>query len=72
MKIKDITYSYRNDFKAVFMCEKCKHEFEAWGYSDANYYNNVIPNAICPNCGLNSNGETEEQLEARMGRTYVI
>ena len=29
MKIKDITYSNRNDFKAVFMCEKCKHEFEA-------------------------------------------
>ena len=54
------------------MCEKCKHEFEAWGYSDENYYNNVIPNAICPNCGLNSNGETAEQLEARMGRTYVI
>ena len=72
MKIKDITYSNRNDFKAVFMCEKCKHEFEAWGYSDTNYYNYVIPNAICPNCGLNSNGETEEQLKARTGRTYVI
>jgi len=72
MKIKDITYSHRNDFKAVFMCERCKYEYETWGYSDANYYNNVIPNAICPSCGLNSNGETEEQLKARMGRAYVI
>ena len=72
MTIKNITYRNRNDFKAVFQCEKCGHEFEAWGYSDANYYDNVIPNAICPKCGLNAHGETAEQLETRVGRTYVI
>ncbi len=72
MTIKNITYRNRNDFKAVFQCEKCGHEFKAWGYSDANYYDNVIPNAICPKCGLNAHGETAEQLEARVGRTYVI
>lgn len=72
MKIKVITYRHRNDFKAIFMCEHCKHEFEAWGYSDSNYYNNVIPNAICPNCGINSSRENKEQLEARVGRIYVI
>ncbi len=72
MNIKEIKYSYRNDFKAIFVCPKCGHEFEAWGYSDANYYNNVMPNAICPKCGLNSYGETMEQLETRTGRKYVI
>ena len=72
MNIKKITYSHRNDFKAVFVCPICGHEFEAWGYSDANYYDNVMPNAICPNCGKNSYGETEKQLEVRLGRTYVI
>lgn len=72
MKIKEITYSHRNDFKAVFQCERCGHEFTAWGYSDANYYNNVMPNAICLKCGQNSNGETAEQLKARLGITYFI
>ena len=72
MNIKEITYSSRNDFKAVFVCPLCNHEFEAWGYSDANYYDNVMPNAICPKCGKNSRGETEEELKARIGRTYRI
>lgn len=72
MKIKDITYSSRNDFKAVFMCEKCKHEYTAWGYSDNYFYNDVLPNAICPECGLNSQGETREQLIERVGRDFEI
>lgn len=72
MNIKEIIYSHRNDFVAIFVCPKCGHEFEAWGYSDANYYNNVMPNAICPKCGLNSYGETMEQLKTRVGREYVI
>ncbi len=72
MTIKNITYRYRNDFKAVFQCDKCGYEYEAWGYSDANYYDNVLPNAICPKCGLNAQGETEEQLKARTGRFYCI
>lgn len=72
MNIKKITYSSRNDFKAIFYCPVCGHEFEAWGYSDSNYYNNVMPNAICPQCGKNSLGETEEELKARLGRIYKI
>ena len=72
MNIKEITYSSRNDFKAIFTCPLCKHEFKAWGYSNENYYNNVMPNAICPKCGKNSYGETEEELKARVGRTYII
>lgn len=72
MNIIKITYSSRNDFKAVFQCARCGHTFEAWGYSDANYYQNVLPNAICPNCKMNGKGETEEQLIARVGQTYRI
>lgn len=72
MKIKDITYSNRNDFKAVLLCEHCKHEYTAWGYSDGYFYNTVIPNALCPECGFNSAGENEQQLEERMGRTFRI
>lgn len=72
MKIKNILYWNRNDFKAVFHCEKCGNEFEKFGYADDNYYNNVIPNAICPKCGLNSHGENKERLVARVGRVVRI
>lgn len=68
MNIVEITYSNeRNDFKALYQCSQCGHQFEAWGYSDHNFYNNVMPNAICPKCGKNSKGETEEQLKERTG-----
>lgn len=68
MNIVQITYSNgRNDFKAIFQCPKCKHEYEAWGYSDHNFYCNVMPNAICPKCGRNSKGENAEELEKRQG-----
>jgi len=72
MKIKEITYRNRFDFKAIFQCEHCNYEFKQWGYDDKNYHDNVIPNAICPKCGLNSHNETESELEARTGRKYRI
>lgn len=72
MKIKDFTYSNNNDFKAVFVCPLCGYAYEAWGYSDGNFYNNVMPNAICPKCGKNEHGEDETALKARVGHTYRI
>ena len=72
MKIINITYSHNNDFKAIFVCPLCGYEYEAWGYSDANFYNNVMPNAICPKCGKNEHCETEAALKARVGHTYRI
>lgn len=71
MKIKKYTYSSRNDFKAVFVCEHCEHEFEKWGYSDSNYYNNVVPNALCPKCNLNSQNENEEQSKNRESLSHL-
>jgi len=72
MNIKEITYAHRNDFKAVFSCPICGFEYEEWGYSDANFYDNVMPNAICRSCKKNSYGETAEELKNRLGRIYVI
>ena len=46
MNIKEIKYSHRNDFKAIFVCPKCGQEFEAWGYSDANYSFNKLMAAL--------------------------
>lgn len=51
MKIKEITYQNRRDFKAIFVCEHCGFEEERWGYDDANFHNNVVPDMECPNCG---------------------
>ncbi len=72
MEIKEVKYKNRNDFKAIFKCEHCGKEFEKWGYDDDNYWDNVMPNAICPKCGLNSLKENAEQLKKRLGRTYEI
>lgn len=73
MKIKEITYSNgRNDFKAIFTCPLCNYEYEAWGYSDSNFYNNVMLNAICPQCGKNEKGENEKALKERLGHIVSI
>lgn len=73
MKIKECTYSNgRNDFKAIFTCPLCDYEYEAWGYSDDNFYDRVMPNAICPKCGKNEKGENEETLRAKLGHTVRL
>lgn len=52
MKIKEITYQNRRDFKAIYECEHCGYVTpEEWGYDDANFHQNVIPDKICPECG---------------------
>jgi len=51
MRIKEITYQNRRDFKAIYECQHCGHEEEGWGYDDSNFHNNVIPNMICKECG---------------------
>ena len=68
------TYAHmRNDFRADYRCEHCGYEmYEKSGYSDANYFNKVIPNAICPKCKKNSKGETEEEAKINKGRNYYI
>jgi len=50
MKIKEIKSQNRRDFVAVYECEHCGHIHEGYGYDDANFHNNVIPNMECEKC----------------------
>ena len=51
MKIKMIISQNRRDFIAIYECDHCKHEVEGYGYDDANFHQNVIPNMACGSCG---------------------
>lgn len=51
MKIKKIVSQHRRDFTAIYECEHCGVEDEGYGYDDANFHENVIPNIICKSCG---------------------
>lgn len=72
MKQIDTLFVSRNDFKSIWECEQCGHTMTAWGYSDGNFYENVIPNAICPVCDKSASGETAEEQYMRLGRTYHL
>lgn len=54
MKIKEILYQNRRDFRAIYICEGCGVEEEGRGYDDDNFHRNVIPSYSCGNCGLTS------------------
>ena len=51
MKIKEIIFQSRRDFRAIYICESCGHEEEGPGYDDGNFHQNVIPNMACGKCG---------------------
>ena len=51
MKIKKITSQTRRDFQAIYECEHCGHEESGYGYDDANFHQNVIPDMKCGKCG---------------------
>jgi len=54
MKIKEIFWQYRRDFRAIYECEHCGDTYEAGGYDDANFHKNVIPSWHCRKCGKQS------------------
>lgn len=74
MKIKEITYQYRRDFKAIFKCENCGNEIERWGYDDRNFHDNVIPSVKCENCGKSRNdlGISGEYTETKYPEGFQI
>lgn len=72
MKEIDTLFVSRNDYKSLWECEQCGHQMTAWGYSDRNFDENVIPNAICPKCKKSASGETEEEQQKRLGRVYRL
>ena len=51
MKINRIESQNRRDFTAIYECEHCGHKKRGYGYDDANFHNNVIPNMKCKECG---------------------
>jgi Zn ribbon nucleic-acid-binding protein len=52
MRIKKINSQHRRDFRADYECEHCGHiKKDAYGYDDANFHNNVIPEMECQKCG---------------------
>lgn len=61
MKIKRIISQNRRDFWADYECESCGFVDEhKYGYDDAHFHNDVIPNKECPNCGKTSLDSKEE------------
>ena len=50
MKIQKILNQHRRDFNAIYECEHCGHTYEATGYDDTYFYNEVIPSKKCPKC----------------------
>ena len=54
MKIKTIVSQFRRDFTAIYECEHCGETTKSFGYDDANFHQNVIPNMECKKCGKKS------------------
>lgn len=51
MRIKEKISQHRRDFTAIYECEHCGATKRDYGYDDANFHQNVIPNMQCPECG---------------------
>ena len=51
MKIQKIISQSRRDFTAIYECEHCGHTEKNYGYDDAYFHKEVIPNKKCEKCG---------------------
>ena len=71
MIIQKIIYQHRRDFRAIYHCNNCGYEYEAGGYDDANFHENVIPNMVCPKCGKKE-GEDYRPLTTKYPEGYQI
>ena len=71
MKIKEILSQSRRDFRAIYICEHCGHEYEDDGYDDSNFHVNVIPKMKCPKCGKQS-PESYRPLSTKYPDSQVI
>lgn len=60
MYLKAKTYQHRRDFRGIFTCPYCSHEYEAWGYDDEHFHHNVIPDMECPECEKKGGGPITE------------
>lgn len=51
MRIKEILWQHRRDFRALYECEHCGHERKGSGYDDTYFHREVIPKMRCEKCG---------------------
>jgi len=66
MKIHEMTWKQGNDFRAILECEHCEGKQDLVnGYSDQNYYSEVLPKIVCVSCGKDAYGETSWQVQAK-------
>ena len=71
MRIKEIIYQSRRDFKAIYECEHCGAEKKGSGYDDANFHENVIPKWVCESCGKAA-PESYRSLATKYPEGFVI
>ena len=71
MKIKEILYQNRRDFRAIYVCEHCGFEKEMKGYDDANFHENVIPEMKCEKCGKKAS-ENYRPLSTKYAEGFQI
>lgn len=71
MKIKKILHQHRRDFRAIYECEHCGHEYEDQGYDDYYFHNVVIPSKKCPECGKKAD-ESYRALSTKYPEGYQI
>lgn len=70
MEVHRLIERHRNDYSFIAKCPNCGFEHKRGdGYADAFFVTQVVPNQHCPECDLNSFGETPEQAEARWARS---
>ena len=71
MYIKEITYQYRRDFKAIYKCEFCETEVISVGYDDEFFHEHVIPTMKCIDCDKAS-GVPYNKRETKYPEGYQI
>lgn len=67
MRIKKKISQHRRDFHALYECEHCNSTMERYGYDDANFHDNVIPNWPCPECKKTSDGKSSSSADVSTG-----
>ena len=71
MRIKTIVEQHRRDFTAIYQCEHCGHEHKGYGYDDAHFHRDVIPNMKCSACE-NTAAENYRPLEPKHPESAVV
>jgi len=71
MRIREILWQNRRDFKAIYECEHCGFTFGGMGYDDAMFHNQVIPDMTCRECGKKA-PESYEPRQTKYAEWEVV